>query len=525
MNLTGKSLIGSNSAASSSQTFQAFDPSKGVNIEPDFHFVSVDDVNRAASLAAEAFPTFRDLSSSAKSSFLNTIAEEIEKLGDTLTQRAMAETGLPEARIKGETARTTGQLRLFAKLVEEGSWVQARIDEADADRQPLPKPDVRSMLRPLGPVAVFGASNFPLAFSVAGGDTASAFAAGCPVIVKAHGSHPGTAELVGRAVQAAVRKCGLPEGVFSMIFGSGREVGTALVEHPEIKAVGFTGSRGGGTALMKLAAEREVPIPVYAEMSSINPMLILPSALASGEGLAAGLAGSITLGVGQFCTNPGLILLQDSPEADQFVKSLAEQLKNAASGVMLNPSIAEAYQSGVERLEKHPEVEVLTAQSRVEGSICSAWASLFEVKAETFINDQSVAEEVFGPESTIVRYRNEEELLRVIDKLEGQLTGCVHGSTEEFGRLKKAIDALENKVGRLIYNGFPTGVEVCHSIIHGGPYPSTSDGRSTSVGTHAIERFCRLVCYQAAPEEMLPDELKNENPLNILRLINGEWER
>lgn len=525
MQINGLSLIGSSTGAQSDSTFKAIDPSTAGEIEPPFHAASADETNRAADLAQNAFLHYSQKSGAERAAFIHAIADQIEALGDTLTQRAMAETGLPEARIQGETGRTTGQLRLFASVAEEGSWVEARIDTALPDRQPIPKPDIRSMKRPLGPVAVFAASNFPLAFSVAGGDTASALAAGCPVIVKAHSSHPGTSELVAQAILAAARETGMPDGTFSLLHGSGRVVGSALVSHPSIQAVGFTGSTGGGTALMKLAASRPQPIPVYAEMGSVNPVFILPgAAAANGAGLATGLQASATMGVGQFCTNPGVVLVETSDSGNALVSAFAEEMSKSPSAIMLNPSIHSAYTGGVAERSDKEKVNTLVINDD-EGVGCPGMAAVFEVSADTFLEDESLSEEIFGPETTLVRWNTKEDLLAIAEELEGQLTATIHGTDEDFEEYADLVSILERKVGRIVYNGFPTGVEVCPSMVHGGPFPATSDGRSTSVGTHAIERFIRLVAYQSSPQSLLPDELKDGNPLGIWRMVNGEFSR
>ena len=380
---------------------------------------------------------------------------------------------------------------------------------------------LRSMQRPLGPVVVFCASNFPLAFSVAGGDSCAAWAAGCPVIVKAHSSHPGTAELVGVAVQAAVKACGLPEGVFSLLFGGGRSVGQALVQHPAVKAVGFTGSRAGGLALMKLAAERPEPIPVYAEMSSINPTILLAGALAErGEALATGLHGSVTVGVGQMCTNPGLVIVDSTGPVEAFQSKLAELMAGTVPGTMLNGSICQAYQHGIGKLATHPQVEVLSQATPGAVGTTGA-ATLLKTTAQAFLNDAVLGEEIFGPATLLVMADGVGQIMQVVQHLEGQLTGTVHGSAAELAGSGELLAALERKVGRVICNGFPTGVEVCHSIVHGGPFPATSDGRSTSVGTLAINRFTRPVAYQNFPDAALPAELQEANPLGIARLVDG----
>ncbi len=435
----------------------------------------------------------------------------------------MLETGLPEARLRGETARTTGQLKMFADLIEEGSWVDARIERPQPERAPLPKPDLRSKKRPLGPVTVFCASNFPLAFSVAGGDTASALAAGCPVLVKAHHSHPGLAELVGNCVVQAAQQTGMPEGVFSLLFGSGRSVGVALVEAPAVQAVGFTGSRAGGTALMKAAAARKQPIPVYAEMSAVNPVVLLPEALAErGEAIAEGLFGSLTLGVGQFCTNPGLVFLQDSG-GSAFHNKLIQLVNGAGEGVMLNPGIAAAYRDSTAAIAGQPGVEAVATAAAAGGANCGVPA-LFSVPVETFRKNPELQAEMFGP-ATLLVHGDLQEIEKAIAELEGQLVGTIHGTASELEANSSLVRTLERRCGRLVYNGFPTGVEVCHAMVHGGPYPATSDGRSTSVGTQAIDRFCRLVAWQGFPDAALPEELRSANPLQIWRMIDGERSR
>jgi NADP-dependent aldehyde dehydrogenase len=412
---------------------------------------------------------------------------------------------------------------MFADLLDEGSWVDARIDTAVPDRAPLPKPDIRFMLRPMGPVAVFCASNFPLAFSVAGGDTASALAAGCPVVVKAHHAHPGTAEIVGQAIQDAVRICGLPEGTFSLLYGSGRTVGQALVKHPSIRAVGFTGSRAGGRALFDLAAARPEPIPVYAEMSSINPVFLLPGALESdAEGIATGLHGSLTLGVGQFCTNPGLVLTSSGGKTDAFKSLLAEKVTATGPATMLHRGIRESYSEGVSRKQKNKRISEVAVCEQVDGPGGSqASPAVFSTDAASYLADPSLAEEVFGPSTLIVESGDRDELRKIAEGLEGHLTATVFGTPEELAGNADLVAVLERKVGRLIFNQFPTGVEVCHSMVHGGPYPATTDGRSTSVGTGAILRFARPICYQNFPQSALPPELQDANPFGLMRTVNG----
>jgi NADP-dependent aldehyde dehydrogenase len=417
--------------------------------------------------------------------------------------------------------RTVNQLRLFAKVVRDGHWLEATLDPALPQRTP-PRPDLRMRKIPLGPVAVFGASNFPLAFSVAGGDTASALAAGCPVVVKAHNAHLGTSELVAKAVQQAVADCGLPEGVFSMLIGEGNQIGQSLVSHPAIKAVGFTGSRQGGLALMRIAAAREEPIPVYAEMSSINPTYMLPGALAeNGARLAQGFVDSLTLGVGQFCTNPGLVIGLAGEQFDAFREAAAAALQGKGAGTMLTEGIHKAYLSGIERRSGIPGVQ-LVARGNAEGAGCAAQAALYQSDADTYLDNPALEEEIFGPSSLLVSCRDEAELLEVTRHLEGQLTATVHATAADRSIAAALLPSLERKVGRILFNGFPTGVEVSHAMVHGGPFPATSDSRTTSVGATAIERFLRPVCYQDVPVELLPAPLRDENPWGLTRMVDGK---
>ena len=507
--LSGTSIIGFGRGELNGGTLQGVNPATGDNLPPIYHTASAAEVDRAAQLAHAAFATYSQTTGREKAHFLRRIAENIEAVADELIVRANQETGLPEPRLRTETARTCNQLRLFADLVEEGSWVDARIDRGDRNRQPLPKPDVRSMFRPIGPVVVFGASNFPLAFSVAGGDTASALAAGSPVIVKAHPAHPGTSELVGLAVSKAVRDCDLPEGVFSLLFDAGNDVATALVKHPLIKAVGFTGSRRGGRALFDAASSRPQPIPFYAEMSSINPVIILPGALRErSDQLATGLHASVTLGAGQFCTNPGLVLLADNKDSDAFVNKLGELLAGTTEQTMLTPAITTNYRSGVAERRQHAAVRTIGE------------SALFKTTAAEFLAHPELAEELFGPSTLVVTYSD--QLIELVNALEGQLTATIHGTEDDLRANAELIRLLETKAGRLVFNGFPTGVEVGHAMVHGGPYPATSDGRSTSVGTRAIYRFARQVCFQDFPSAALPAELQDENPLGIRGMIDGE---
>lgn len=519
LEVKGLSLIGFARGATGVKIQTVLNPATQAPLAPGYQYASTTELDRAGQLASAAYPTFVRLPGSQRAIFLRRIAELLEANAAAIIERGTQETGLPLGRLQGEMGRTVGQLRLFASLLDDGWWVDARIDHADPARKPVPKPDVRSMLRGLGPVAVFSASNFPLAFSVAGGDTASAFAAGCPVIVKAHQGHPGTSELTGLVIQQAVKDCGLPEGTFSLLFGSGREIGIGLVKHPLIKAVGFTGSGDGGRALMDAAAARPEPIPVYAEMGSINPVFFLSEGLnTKAEELATGLHGSVTLGVGQFCTNPGIIFVETGAAAEKFLKKLAALLGGTAPGTMLTSSICESYREGVAALAKSAGVEQLAG---VPGGPGQGGAALFATDAATFFKDHLLMREVFGPSTLVIRCSSRAEMLKAAQTLEGQLTATLHGTETDLAGATDLIALLETKAGRVLLNGFPTGVEVCHAMNHGGPYPATADGRSTSVGTRAIVRFSRPVCLQNFSDALLPDELKEANPLRIPRLVDG----
>jgi len=524
--LLGHSLIDGEARNGSGASFAGVNPATGARLEPAYHSASAEDVDLAANLAEEAFGIYSKVSGRGKGRFLRHVAAGIEAIAAELVDRAHQETALPEARLKGELTRTTNQLRLFAEVVEEGSWCMARIDPAEPQRQPMPRADIRSMLRPLGPVAVFGASNFPLAFSVAGGDTASALAAGNPVIVKAHSAHPGASEMVGQVICRSVKECGLPAGVFALLFGSGALVGAALVEHPVVKAVGFTGSLQAGKALMQLAADRPEPIPCFMEMSSSNPLFVLPESLRTrGAAIATGLFGSFTLGVGQFCTKPGLVFLPRNEDADALVARLAAQVGQAAASPMLTAGICRNYKSGVAQMEGHGAVEVLAQPSAENTDATHAVPALFQVEGSELLRNPELAKENFGPCTLVVRYRDRQELMALAYALEGQLTATLHGTDADIADYADLAVLLERKAGRLVVNGYPTGVEVCHAMVHGGPYPATSDSRHTSVGTQAIYRFARPVCYQDFPQAALPDELKDGNPLGILRMVNGAFTR
>lgn len=524
MSITGKVLINGEWVEGQSGTYQAVDPATGQTMEPVLTKASSEQVAQAVAAADACASEFRRTSLAKRAEFLRACAEEIMALGDSLVQRAMAETGLPQARIEGERGRTCFQLNMFADVVEAGDFLDIRIDTALPDRQPMPRPDLRYMNQAIGPVVVFGASNFPLAFSVAGGDTASAFAAGCPVLVKGHSSHSGTSELVAQAIDRAVKKTGLPAGVFSLLMGAGREVGSALVVAPEVKAVGFTGSFSGGMTLVRLANERPEPIPVFTEMGSLNPVLLLPKLLEnSAEQVAEAFVGSLNMGVGQFCTNPGLVLALESPALDRFIDAAAESLKKQPAGVMLNEGIQQAYNEGVATVSGQSGVTTQAVGESHESKpgYCGQ-PTLMTVSGQDFITNSELTEEMFGPASLLVKCKNLDELLSVVKSLGGQLTGTVHTAEGEMSDYDELIDALSQRVGRLLVNGFPTGVEVCHAMVHGGPFPAASDVRFTSVGSAAIYRFLRPICLQSYPQELFPEPLQDSNPLNIWRLVNGE---
>lgn len=516
----GAGLIGAERSAEGTSTIAAVDPATGAELPGRFHEATDEEVDRAVEAAEAAFEANQGQDSETTAHLLDRMAEEIEGLGDVLVDRVVAETALGEGRVRGERGRTTAQLRMFAELVREGSWVDARIDPGAPDRRPTPKPDVRRMLIPLGPVGVFGASNFPLAFSVAGGDTASALAAGCSVVIKAHPAHPGTSELVAEALGRAVASAGVHPGTVSMIHGARPEVSLALVRHPKLQAVGFTGSLTAGRALFDAAAARPSPIPVHAEMGSVNPLFVLPGALDErGVTIAEGLVASVTLGAGQFCTNPGLVFGMDGDGLDRFIRDVAENLSAMPAFSMLYEGIAEGYARGVDELAGVPGVEAVTRRDR-EGRGVSA--SVLTVEADVFQRERRLHEEVFGPSTLVVRCREMAELERIAASLEGNLTATLHGTSDDLDAAGTLIRLLQRRVGRLIFNGFPTGVEVCAAMHHGGPYPATTDVRSTSVGTAAIYRFARPICYQDFPQQTLPRELRDRNERGIWRLVDGE---
>lgn len=522
MEITGESLIGGSSIKGDGAVFFAFNPTTGTDIEPAFYTAGKADIERACDLARLAFDPYRATDPETRARFLETVAQHIIDLGDQLIERAMSESGLPRARLEGERGRTVGQLKLFAEVLREGSWLDARIDPALPDHQPMPRPDLRLRMIALGPVAVFGASNFPLAFSVAGGDTAAALAAGCPVVVKAHPAHPGTSELVARAIQKAVSAMGLPEGVFSLLTGIGNALGVELVRHPVIQAVGFTGSRQGGLALMAVAAARPQPIPVYAEMSSINPVFLLPHALAArADALAGGFVESLVLGSGQFCTNPGLVLALEGADLERFKAAAAEQLAQRNAATMLTAGIHHAYEKGVGRLAANARVRQLSGGIAADAG-CKGVPALFAASARDFLADPQLSEEIFGPASLLIACQDIAEMHAVAEHLEGQLTATLQMADDDHETVRDLLPILERKAGRILANGFPTGVEVSYSMVHGGPFPATSDSRTTSVGTAAIQRFLRPVSYQNIPQDLLPVALQDSNPLAIRQRINGQ---
>ncbi len=520
MEISGVSLIAGREGSKTGSPFHAVNPVSGEAVEPAFFSASQQEVAQALEAAQAAFLVWRKSTGTERARLLRTIADGLDAATAELVARAKMETALPEPRLKGETQRTSNQLRLFARVVEEGSWVEARIDRALPNRTPLPRPDLRSMLQPLGPVVVFGASNFPLAFSVAGGDTASALAAGCPVVVKAHPAHPGTSELVGRILADSLQSCGAPHGLFSLLFDSGFAVGQALVEHPLTCAVAFTGSRRGGQSLMSLAAGRPNPIPCFAEMGSTNPVFVLPGALASQtREIAAGLFGSFTLGAGQFCTKPGMVFVPNLEETELLLGELHRLTRDSTGFTLLTPAIAANYRRAIE--ERALSCGVPAGRVTQTSGACSAAPVLLETEIDAFLQQPELSEEIFGPTSLVIRCAGREAMLRAAEHLEGHLTATLLGTEEDLAAYADLVAVLERKAGRVLFNGYPTGVEVCDAMVHGGPYPASSDSRFTSVGTLAILRFARPVCYQGFPQAALPEELHDANPRGILRIVDG----
>ena len=519
-------LIGYQYKEANGKPFKAIDPSSGDELPGDFYAADLADVDATLNLAEKAAAIYRYTDKKTKAAFLRGIAEEITNIGDELIECAMAESGLPQARLQGERGRTTGQLNMFADLVEEGSWVEAVIDNALPDRQPAARPDIRKMLIPVGPVVVFGASNFPLAFSVAGGDTASALAAGCPVIVKAHPAHPGTSALVAEAIKKAAQKHELPEGVFSILYDNGYTIGEALVKHPKTKIVTFTGSFKGGTALLKMIQQRDQPIPVFAEMGSINPVILLPDALENRYNqIAEQYASSITLGAGQFCTNPGLLIAMKSAGLEKFKKALGDALAKINSSTMLTPGICKNYSALSEEMLEEQGVSIIGKGNLSDDRTNQAQPIVASVSASSFLVNPKLKEEVFGPYSLLVEADYEVQLQQVLDHLQGQLTASVVADETDLVKYKSLIQGITNIAGRVMLNNVPTGVEVLQAMQHGGPFPATSDSRFTSVGTGAIKRFVRPVSWQNWSNDLLPDELKNGNPLKIWRLVDNKWNK
>jgi len=520
--ILGHNYIGGQRRAGGTVIVKSVDASTGEALPHDFYQATPEEVDAAAKAAAAAYPAYRSLSAERRAQFLDAVADELDALGDEFVAVVCRETALPAARIQGERGRTSGQMRLFAKVLRRGEFYGARIDRALPERKPLPRPDLRQYRIGLGPVAVFGASNFPLAFSTAGGDTASALAAGCPVVFKAHSGHMATAELVADSILRAAEKTAMPAGVFNMIYGSG--VGEALVKHPAIQAVGFTGSLKGGRALCDMAAARPQPIPVFAEMSSINPVIVLPQALvARAESVARDLTASVVQGCGQFCTNPGLVIGIHSPQFSAFVQQVAGLMGDQPAQTMLNAGTLSSYGQGLQKLLAHSRIEHLAGSPQAGNQ---AQPQLFKADVSLLLDgDEVLQEEVFGPTTVFVEVADQAQLSAALNGLHGQLTATIIGESADFEQFGELTALLEQKVGRILLNGYPTGVEVCDSMVHGGPYPATSDARGTSVGTLAIDRFLRPVCFQNYPDSLLPEALKNGNPLGIQRLVDGQPSR
>lgn len=523
--LHGQNLIGYAKSAEGSDTFRSVDPSTKEALSTSFHEATANEIDRALNLASEAFLPYRNRTAEERATFLETIAAEIENLGDPLLEIANRETALGLPRLTAERGRACFTARLFASMIREGSWVDARIETADPTREPLPKPDVRLMHRPIGPIVVFGASNFPMAISVAGTDTVSALGAGCPVVVKAHPAHPGTCELIAGAILTAARKCNLPEGVFSLIQGKSNATGTALVEHEATEAVAFTGSLGGGRALFNVASKRPRPIPVYAEMGSLNPVFLLPGALQERSAqIAEGFVGSLTLGTGQFCTNPAMVLGLESNELAGFVADSAKRAAQVPPSTMLHAGIHASFLDGVSNIRNLEGVQVVGETEGADPAKSQAAAIIFETEVDRFFqHEETLKQEVFGPSSVVLKCQAKEEMLRFARSMEGSLSATVHGTEEDLKENRELLDILETRTGRVIYNGFPTGLEVCTAMHHGGPYPAATHSYFTSVGTNAIYRFVRPVCYQDLPQFALPPELQDANPMGICRMVDAEW--
>ncbi|MFA3919452.1 aldehyde dehydrogenase (NADP(+)) [Ruegeria hyattellae] len=526
MNVTGQLLIAGTwrDASEGDGGFNAVDPAQNAAIEPQFQNAVMADVDAAVDAATDAFESYRQLSASARADFLDRIARELEALTEDIVARGISETGLPEVRLRGELGRTCGQLRIFATLLRRGDWARPVIDRADPDRSPLPKPDIRLSQIPLGPVVVFAASNFPLAFSTAGGDTASALAAGCPVIVKAHSAHPGTSEIVAEGIRRAAETLNMPKGIFSLIHGPGRTMGTALVEHPGIKAGGFTGSVGGGRALFDAANRRPEPIPFYGELGSTNPVFLLPGALNErAVQIAETFVGAAVMGAGQFCTSPGLLIALKGEGTDQFVAKASEAIAAQAAQTMLTPAISGSYKSGNAQRSDDANVELMAKSADVAANANQAQVYLFKVSGANFLADESLQHEIFGPSTLLIECTDEAELVQVAKSFYGHLTAAVHVADADDALTARIVPIINDKVGRLLFNGYGTGVEVCGSMSHGGPYPASTNVQTTSVGERAIDRFLRPISYQNTPDRFLPPELQNANPLGVMRLVDGKW--
>jgi 2,5-dioxopentanoate dehydrogenase len=521
--LTGKNQIGTQQIANGKKTYQTIDPITNTANPQLFIEATTEEIALATSLAHHAFASFQKCSGESKAAFLNGIADELLALDQTLLDMYCLESGLPKGRAEGERGRTVGQLRSFAALLLEGNWIEATIDTALPDRLPLPRTDIRKMLHPIGPVVVFGSSNFPFAYSTAGGDTTSALAAGCPVIVKSHPMHAGTSELVASAIIRAAEKTNMPNGVFSNLNSSGIEVGQQLAKDPSIKAIGFTGSIKAGRALYDIAAARPEPIPVFAEMGSINPVILLPEILQqSNQVWAEAYAGSITLGTGQFCTKPGLLIGIAGDDLNTFAQHLSEAIEKVVQTSMLHPNIYANYNKNKTLLSEQVGVKIIAANTaKLETNFAAP--TILRIDGKSFLNNPTMHQEVFGPFSILIACENIEELKSIISNLEGQLTGTIIGTVNEITHHKDIIEVLKNRVGRVVFNGVPTGVEVCPAMQHGGPYPASTDSRFSAVGIHAIKRWVRPVSFQNCPDVVLPLALQNSNPLKIMRLVNNQW--
>lgn len=521
--LSGTSIVAGTKTQGQGETSRAINPATGETLDPEYTLLTEEQVSAAIAEAHDAFASYRGTSPEIRATFLESIAANIESDAQRIVDRAARETSLPTGRLNGEITRTSNQLRLFASVVRLGDAHGVRIDPALPDRAPLPRPDIRQRKVPLGPVAVFGASNFPLAFSTAGGDTASALAAGCPVIVKAHNAHPGTNELVGAAITRAVRDSGLHPGVFSLVYGAGAEVGQQLATDRQITAVGFTGSRTAGLALSAAAAARPTPIPVYAEMSSINPVFVLPGAIAGDvTEVAQGFFGAVTGSSGQLCTSPGILFVPNGDRGDALTARIAEEFNSAKGQTMLTPSIAAAWQRGVDQLSAQPEVSSL-AQGPDGETLNAPGPCVFTTSIQNFASNRELQNEIFGSAALVVRYDSTDELEPVVAELEGQLTATLQMGEQDTEVADELVHALEITVGRIIVNGWPTGVDVGHAMIHGGPFPATSAPQTTSVGATAIDRFLRPVAYQNVPQAILHPVLQEANPWAVARVLDGRY--